>query len=90
MAGSALAAQVVSGRQVGSGKEIATSFARACGSQAWNAVLSATSGSTITSERTGRPPVPGLHDSIVPSSERTRGATRSMWLTPRRQAFQVP
>ena len=36
------------------------------------------------------PFVPGLHVDSIPSSGRARGATRSIWVMPRRQSIQVP
>src|SRR6266545_716797 len=70
---------------------MSTNFPLAWGSQATNAALSATSGAITTGARTGRPRgVPGLQASIVPSSERIRGASRSMCVLPRRQPRQVP
>src|SRR3954468_11864230 len=78
------------GRQVGHAGESSTILPRACGSHFTNSVLSLNFGRTIASARTGVPFVPGLHASIVPSSERVRGATRSMCDAPRRQPRQVP
>ncbi len=70
---------------------MSTNFPFPCGSQDTNALLSAKSGRMVTGARTGRPfGVGGLHASTVPSSERTRGATRSMCVVPRRQLRQVP
>ncbi len=83
--------QLVSGRQVGWAKETRTNLPFACGSQAANAALSGTSGRITTGARTILPfGVPGLQASIIPSSERTRGATRSMCVVPRRQPRHVP
>ena len=59
------------GRQVGQAGERSTIFPRAEGSQRTNSVLSANFGRMIASAVTGRPFVPGLHPSIVPSSERS-------------------
>ena len=71
--------------------EISTNLPFVCGSHATNAAVSGKSGMMMTAARTGRPfGVGGLHASIVPSSERTRGATRSMCVVPRRQLRQVP
>ena len=78
------------GRHVGQAGESITILPRACGSHFTNSVLSANLGSVITGAVTGRPFVPGLQASIIPSSERTRGVTRSMCETPRRQPRQVP
>ena len=83
--------QLSSGRQVGCANETSTNLPFACGSQATSPALSATSGKITTGARTGRPfGVGGLHASIVPSSERTRGDTRSTCVGPRRQLRQVP
>ena len=65
--------------QVGSGNDIATALPATDGSQASNSSRDPTWGSSTTSASTG-PSVPGLQASIIPSSERTRGAMRSMWL----------
>ncbi len=89
-AGMAHRSQFSSGRQVGCGKEMATNFPRTVGSQAWKAAGSARSGSSTASPVTAAPPVPGLQASIVPSSERTRGLSRSTWVWPRLQPRQVP
>ena len=83
-------AQFSSGRQVGCAKEISTNLPRACGSQAANSCSVRKSGSTTAGPCTGWPPVPGLHASIVPSSVRTRGCTRSTCVMPRSQPRQVP
>src|SRR5215510_3361606 len=78
------------GRQVGHAGESNTILPRACGSHFTNSVLSLNFGKTIASAVTGVPFVPGLHASIVPSSDRTRGETRSMCETPRCQPRHVP
>src|SRR5579862_8242815 len=78
------------GRHVGHDGESRTILPFACGSHFTNSVLSRNFGSTIASALTGLPFVPGLQASIVPSSERTRGCTRSMCDTPRRQPRHVP
>ena len=89
--GAAHFSQLSSGRHVGCGNEMSTNLPFACGSHATNAALSATSGRTTTGARTGRPfGVGGLQASIVPSSVRTRGDTRSMCVLPRRQPRHVP
>ncbi len=75
-AGTAQRCQLSSGRQVGWGKLIITNLPRTLGSHARNAALSARSGSTATPPSTGAV-VPGLHASIMDSSVRTRGETRS-------------
>ena len=48
------------------------------------------SGSNTTSPSTSRPSVPGLHASIIASSERTRGAMRSRCVGPRFHELHVP
>ena len=78
------------GRQVGHAGETITILPFAFGSHFTNSVLSLNFGSTITSALIGLPFVPGLQASIVPSSERTRGLTRSMCDVPRRQPRHVP
>src|SRR6478609_7251686 len=88
-AGVAKRIQSSDGRQVGHGGETSTILPRAFGSHFTNSVLSANFGSAMTSAVTGAV-VPGLHASMVPSSDRTRGATRSMCDAPRRQPRQVP
>src|SRR5438445_11460134 len=82
--------QLSSGRQVGCANETSTNLPFACGSQATNAAVSATSGKITTGARTGRPfGDGGLHASIVPSSEHTRGDTRSTCVGPRHHQRQV-
>ncbi len=78
------------GRQVGHAGERSTILPRACGSHRTNSVLSLNFGRMIASAVTGRPLVPGLQASIVPSSVRARGPTRSMCESPRRHPRQVP
>src|ERR1041385_3281194 len=78
------------GRQVGHAGESMTILPRAWGSHRTKSVLSLNLGSTMTGAVTGCPFVPGLHASIIPSSDRTRGETRSMCDTPRRHPRQVP
>ena len=70
--------------------ESITIFPFTAGSHFTNSVLSLNFGSVITSAVTGRPFVPGLQPSIVPSRDRTRGSTRSMWDTPRHHPRHVP
>ena len=89
-AGVAKRNQSSEGRQVGHDGERSTIFPLACGSHFTNSVLSLNFGSTIASAVTDLPLVPGLHASIVPSSERTRGPTRSTCERPRRQPRHVP
>ena len=78
------------GRQVGHAGESNTILPFAFGSHFTNSVLSLNFGRTIASAATGVPLVPGLHASIVPSSDRTRGATSAMFDVPRRQPRHVP
>src|SRR6187399_62143 len=78
------------GRHVGKAGESSTTLPRAFGNHATNSVLSLNFGRMIASAFTGLAFVPGLQASIVPSSERVRGATRSMCDTPRRQPRHVP
>ncbi|MBK7715054.1 MAG: hypothetical protein IPI38_06490 [Gemmatimonadetes bacterium] len=88
--GVAFFSQFSTGRQVGWGADTSTNFPRACGSQRTNSVLSANRGRiTVVAVRSFFR-VPGLKPSMVPSRERTRGATRSMCEAPRRQPRQVP
>ena len=86
----AFCAQSSGGLHVGMGADTSTSLPLACGSQRTNSELSANRGSTTVVAVTSFPPVPGLYPTIVPSSDRTRGATRSMCDVPRRQTRQVP
>ena len=81
--------QSASGRQVGCGSEVRTNLPFTSGSQAWNSVESATSPRNTTPAFT-LPRVPGLQASIMPSSVRTRGSTRSMCVSPRSHPFHVP
>src|SRR5450759_3966419 len=83
-------AQSSDGRHVGSAGDSKTLLPFACGNHFTNSALSLNSGRMITCAVTGTPLVPGLQASIVPSSERTRGLTRSMCETPRRHPRQVP
>ena len=77
------------GRQLASGREIRTNFPRTSGSHASNA--SGLSASTrITTPASTGPSVAGLQAAAMPSSDRTRGETRSMWLIPRSHPRQVP
>ena len=68
---------------------MSTKLPLAAGNHARNAALSVTSGRMITFPST-RPFVGALQASIIASSERTRGDTRSKWVIPRRQLRQVP
>ena len=77
------------GRQLATGGEISTNFPRASGSHASNASGVSASARITTPASTG-PPVAGLQAAAIPSSVRTRGATRSMWLIPRSHPRQVP
>src|SRR5947208_3651692 len=78
------------GRHVGHAGDRSTTLPRACGSHFTNSVESLNLGRTIASAVTGTPFVPGLQASIVPSSDRVRGPTRSMCEVPRRQPRHVP
>jgi hypothetical protein len=77
-AGVAFCSQSSVGRHVGCAPATSTNFPLALGSHATNAVLSANRGKmTVVAVRSFLF-VPGLNPSIVPSTERTRGAIRSM------------
>ena len=77
------------GRQLASGREIRTNLPTTSGSHASNA--SGLSASTrITTPASTGPSVAGLQAAAMPSSDRTRGETRSMWLIPRSHPRQVP
>src|SRR5687768_15297535 len=82
--------QLSSGRQVGCAIDTSTNFPRACGSHLTSSALSRTSGRMIVPPVTSRPPVPALHASNVPSSERTRGVRRSTCVVPRRHPLHFP
>src|ERR1700704_1761759 len=85
--------QLVSGRQVGCGRLISTTFPRTVPSQRVKPALSAAVaplGSRTTSAVTPPAGVGGLHASCVASSVRARGDTSSMRLSPRLQSRQVP
>src|SRR3954464_7266592 len=72
-------------RHVGYAGESRTIFPFACGNHFTNSVLSLNFGRMIASAVTGAPFVPGLHASMVPSSVRMRGDTRSICDGPRFQ-----
>jgi len=76
-------------RQLGSGRETSTNLPRTSDSDASKAPGLPASGRITTSASTG-PSVAGLHAAAMPSSVRTRGAMRSMWVMPRSHPRQVP
>ncbi len=89
-AGVAFTAHVVSGRQVGCPTETSTNLPFTVARKFWRSPGARKVGIVITSPSTSLPPVPGLHASMIASSERTRGEMRSTCVGPRIQLRHVP